>query len=327
MTRSKSSRRTLLATALAVALVACTVALVACSSAPKTPDAEVAVKNQASEYTTFGNSYFAQADYEMALRFFELALQENHSIDNLPGIAKSHNSIGKVYAAVGRYAVAADNYRLAGSFAEIADDKEQLALALINRGELALLVGDDAGASARFDEAQQMVDNEEVPESPILFHNLGTMYARQGDLSQARQNLERARAINEADGDWTELASNYYMLSSLASRESNYDEAFRLATLALEYDKRAENSPGIGTDLAALGRISERRERLEDAYQYYLRALRVYLTLDLVPQTIDTLERLTRVAEETGRESEAVEFAAQRERIVEALAPEAEDES
>lgn len=291
----------------------------ACSSAPDRPEREVARKNQATQYVVFGNAYFQRADYPMALNFFELALEENIAVDNLPGISKSYNSIGRVYAATGDYGEATENYALALQFAELADDDEQRVQTYINRGELALRRGDDDGAIAEFERAGEIDAANEELNNAILYHNLGTLYARQGRLDDAVAEIERARAVNEENDDWVELASNYYMLASIASRRDRYEDARSYAQLALDNDKRAENSVGIAADLLALGRISSSLNDPEEAYQYYLRSLRVYLTLNLVEPTIELLDLLQETALSTGRADEATEFAAQEARIREAL--------
>jgi tetratricopeptide (TPR) repeat protein len=109
------------------------------------------------------------------------------------------------------------------------------------------------------------------------------------------------------------------MLASLASRQGDYESAQSLAESALESDKKAEYAPGIAADLLALGKIRERREDDEDAYQYYLRALRVYLAVNDARGSVDVLTQLQSTAERLGRSEEAEEFALQRDRIQEAL--------
>lgn len=294
-------------------------AVSACSSAPDRPDREVARKNQATQFALFGNTYFQQADYSMALQFFDLALQENIAVDNLPGIAKTYNSIGRVYAATGDFEEATRNYEMALEFSDLADDDEQRVQAYINRGELALRRGDDEDAIIEFERAGEIDRSNEEIRNAILYHNLGTLYARQGRLDDAIVEIERARLVNEEEDNWVELASNYYMLASIASRHQQYTEARSHAETALDYDKRAENSVGIAADLLALGRISANLGDSEEAYQYYLRSLRVYLTLNLADPAIELLRNLQDVANATGRSEEAAEFAAQEIRIREAV--------
>jgi hypothetical protein len=50
-----------------------------CSSAPDEPESVVETKNRATRYTEFGNAHFSRGDYPLALRFFDLALQDNIS--------------------------------------------------------------------------------------------------------------------------------------------------------------------------------------------------------------------------------------------------------
>lgn len=309
-------RRIALTAIIGIALIT---VLGGCSSAPDQPDAVFEARNRASRYAEFGNQYFSQANYEMARNFYELALRENISVDHLSGIAKSHNSIGRVYSVTGNRAAAEREYALALEFALLAQDAEQEMQVWVNRGELAMREGEPQTARAALERAREIEASNSDITSAILYHNLGTLYAQDGDLATARTEIERARALNEADGDWIELASNYFMLASISSREGNHDAAYEHATQALNFDKRAEHSPGIAADLDALGRISERRGNDEAAYQYYLRSLRVYLAINDASGSTTVLGRLQSVAERTGREAEAREFALQQERIRNAL--------
>jgi tetratricopeptide (TPR) repeat protein len=300
-------------------LLIVTLAVAGCSSAPDEPESVVETKNSATRYTEFGNAHFSRGDYPLALRFFDLALQDNISVDNLPGIAKSYNSIARVYSAAGDLDEATENADMALVFARLAADPEQEMQGHINKGEIALRGGDENGALAEFERAREIITANEGLANAVLLHNLGTLYARQSDFATASRYLEEARVLNDEAGDWKELASNHFMMASIASRQGNHEEALTHASTALEFDKRAEYSPGIAADLEALGEISEALNDDEGAYQYYLRALRVYLTLNDGPRTIATLSALEGVAARTGRADEATEFAAQRARVEEAL--------
>ncbi|MFW5827194.1 MAG: tetratricopeptide repeat protein [Alkalispirochaeta sp.] len=301
------------------ALVLVVVVLAGCSSAPDPPDYEVATKNRASQLAEYGNARFEAGDYEMARRFFEEALRENISVDHLPGIAKSHNSLSRVYAITGNLNEAAERAELALEFSRLGDDQEQEMQAQVNLGEVALRNGETEAAREAFEVARQIADQRDEPIDPILLHNLGTVYAQSGDLDQAEAYFEQARAANEEAGNWRELASNYYMLASIASRQNDFETAQTRAESALDADKRAEHAPGIAADLFALGKIRARRNDDNDAYQYYLRALRVYLAVNDARGSAEVLAELETTARRIGKESEAEEFGAQRQRILEAI--------
>ncbi|MFW5694474.1 MAG: tetratricopeptide repeat protein [Alkalispirochaeta sp.] len=300
-------------------LLSALVIVAGCSSAPDPPDYEVATKNRASQLAEYGNARFQAGDYEMARRFFEEALRENISVDHLPGIAKSHNSLSRVYAITGNLTEAMERAERALEFARIGDDREQEMQAHVNLGEVALRNGDSDAARAAFSEAERIAEARDESLDPILLHNLGTVYAQTGDLDQAEAYFNKARSGNQEAGNWQELASNYYMLASIASRRNDFDTAQNLAESALESDKRAEHAPGIAADLFALGKIRSRQNDDDDAYQYYLRALRVYLAVNDARGSAEVLAALESTAARLDRDSEAREFAAQRQRILEAI--------
>lgn len=285
------------------------VTIAACSSAPDPPEAIVAIKNEAARFIEFGNVEFDRANYDLALQNFELALTRNTSVDHLPGIAGSRNSIGRVYAALGQVQRAQAEYEEAERIARQAGAPNVEAQALSNMGELQLRAGADEAAFDLFTRAEQLSDEGTL--DPVLIHNIGTAYARLGDLDRAAAQFERAAAINEEARSWRDLASNYYMLASVAARRDDLSAAQQFAERALEEDKRAEHIPGIAADLAALGQIHQRLAEYELAYDYYLRASRVAITLNLAADVVEYLQSAAEVATELGLQDEAAELQAQ----------------
>ncbi|SIQ19925.1 Tfp pilus assembly protein PilF [Alkalispirochaeta americana] len=292
------------------------ISLGGCSSKPATPEFETARKNQAARYAEFGNKQISLGNYDLALRFFTLALEENTAVDHLSGIAQAHNSLGRVYLAVGDLQEAQERFETALDFAGLAQHQEVRMQAQVNLGVTLLQSGENQRARALFQEALGAVETGEAPSNAILYHSIATLHAREGAFERARQYLEKARDMNKEDGLWAELASNHYMLASVASRQGQYQEALQEAYQALAYDKRAENSPGIAENLFALGVIHERLSRDREAYQYHLRALRVYLAIRNRSGAIRSLENLEQVASRLGRDEEALSFHQQRKQLI-----------
>ena len=78
-----------------------------CSSAPPPTDEVYDTRNRAAEYAEFGHRYFEAARYDKALEFYKLSLANNIAVDNMEGIAKSRNSLGKLYMVTGQQNLAA----------------------------------------------------------------------------------------------------------------------------------------------------------------------------------------------------------------------------
>lgn len=307
-----------------LALLGVLVALAACSSAPDPPDRVLERRNRAAQLATAGNASFARGDLDLALQYFRLALDENVAIDYREGIAQSYNSIGRVLAAGGRIEDAAQAYDTALEIASAEDLAAVEVRTLTNLGELALRRGETARALELFEAAEERRLAGEQPLDTVLLHNIGTLYARLEQFDTAVEYLTRALAANSEAGEWVEIASNHYMLASVASRRGNLDEARRHAFEALEYDRRAENSPGIAADLHAIAQIADRGGDSEMAYRYTVRALQIFVALDDAARTLEMLSAAERLATVTGRDAEAREYARQRHLIEARLA---EDEA
>ena len=106
--------------------------MLSCSSAPEQPKESTEKKERAAEYTKSGNSFFNQGQYTQALQLFNLALNDNISVDNEAGIVQSYNSIGKVYLAAGYLDEAEQHFRNAALQAEILRDPLLLAQSKTN---------------------------------------------------------------------------------------------------------------------------------------------------------------------------------------------------
>jgi tetratricopeptide (TPR) repeat protein len=126
-----------------------------------------------------------------------------------------------------------------------------------------------------------------------------------GNLAEALASYKTSLDINLAKKLNAEAASDYYMIASVHSLQGDFGEADRNAQLALAFDKKVENSPGIGQDLYALGLIARKRKDLAAAFDYFQRSYLVYTTVGLVTETKKVLGDLASAADELGRTADA----------------------
>lgn len=298
-----------------LALVGALLLVSGCSSAPDPPEEIVERQNQGATYADFGNAYFAQGQYSQALYFFQLALNEHRAVDNEAGICRSLNSIGSVYLAAGRLESAESAFTDALAVSEKLADNELLSLSHNNMGELSLRRREPTEAAGSFERSLSYTDPEDRSQEAIIRHNLGVAFLRMDNLIEAESSFRAALALNESERRKAEQAANWYMLAALRSRQENYPEAAIYARRALDLDKQMENSVGIAKDLRALGAIHARMQELPIALDYTRRALEVYVALNMVRETRDTLQELETLSREAGREEDAEEYRRQRERL------------
>ena len=282
--------------------------LVGCSSAPKPKQEINSVKNEAAQYTTAGNAYFDQGNYSEAQKFFDLALQDNLSIYNEPGMAGSYNSLGKVYLTVGDLDAAEADFRNAFDVATRLNDLELLIETESNFGELQLARGRYSEALATFKDAVAKAANPQSLLAARLSHNIGAAYKELGDYASALEFLKKALDLHLALAAAGEQASDYYMIASVHSKQGDFKQATDYANLALSSDQKMENKPGIASDLFALGLIAERSGDLKTAYTRYVASFEVYKSIGLVANVKELLGKLAQVAADLGRLNEAASY-------------------
>jgi len=291
--------------------------LASCSSLPKGDRQVVESQNRAAGYARFGNQYFAEGNLSKALDFFRLALEENQSIDNETGIAKTYYSIGKVHLSAENLEEAENAFSHTREIAERTGRPQLLMYAYSGSGELAMARNDPARALELFEsslgEARQLSDDPKW--TAIALHNVGTALSRLGKLDDAETRFQAAAEINTQENRYRELASNHYMLASIYSRRTEYQKAEVELQTAMKNDKIVENSLGIAQDLRALGMVQEKSGNLETALDYYQRSLQVYVARGQRAPTVALLGVLERVASSLGMNDLAATYNEQLRRL------------
>jgi len=282
--------------------------LAGCSSAPAPSDSVSTVRNQAVENTAFGNGYFKQGRYELALRYYSQALSYNVSIDNREGVVLSYNDVGNVYMAVEQFDMAETTFRKALDLAEGIAPRYAFTTCL-NLGKLYLRKADPVKAMEAFDKARAVPEKDvDRGDLAVLYHNIGIGWRDQGEFGKASESLAKALEINVALKAYEQQADNWYMMASVASKQGDTQGAMDKAETALQIDKKRENSLGIAKDLAALGTISLKRKDAGAAYGFFQRSYLIYTTLGNKSEMRRLLEQLVPLAEELKKQPETDEY-------------------
>ncbi|MBN2444286.1 MAG: tetratricopeptide repeat protein [Spirochaetales bacterium] len=253
--------------------------LMGCSSAPNKPDEVVDKKNRAVEYAEYGNNYFNQGMYSQALNFFNLSLAYNGAVYNEVGMIQSYNSIGKVYIALDEMEKADESFLSALNIALLINDSELIAQSINNQGELLLKQKEYDRALEKFMEALKPLKVLAREKLSIIYHNIGIVYKRKNDPDTSLKYFEKALSINLGKKKHEEIASNYYMISSLYAEKGEYEIAYSFALKALGEDKKVENSLGIAKDFQALGIIMLKTGKEREAYDYFKNCYFVYKSM------------------------------------------------
>jgi tetratricopeptide (TPR) repeat protein len=282
--------------------------LASCSTAPQKSDTVTTMKSQAAQDSITGDTYFRQGRFDLALQFFTRSLNENTAVDNGEGVIQSYNAIGKTYMAMGALDKAEDIFLSARDHARNAG-APLLFVSTNNLGELYLAKGEPPKALAILQEALAMpATARTAAQTAVLYHNLGTAEKDLGDTVKALDYYGKSLEVNLANKLIEQAAANYYMMAAVHSKKGELEEARKDAQLALDLDKRQENSPGIAQDLYALGLIAQRGKDAAAAYDYFQRSYLVFTTLGIKAQMKKSLAELIAAADQLGRTAEAESF-------------------
>lgn len=291
-------------------LVITGILVIGCSTLPRSNAGVVDKKNKAADYTDSGNRSFHEGKLDDALDYFNLALDLNITVDNLPGMAKNYNDIGRVNLAAGRFDAAESMFVSAYSLAEEINDNLLILQTLGNRAELLLVMDDHEKAVDLLQNALALYKDEKKPpvEIATIYHTFGAAYKAMGRHDDALLNYGLAREINEKQKRTLDLAANFYMIASVYSKKEEYQTALDFAFKALELDKQMENSTGIAQDFIAVGLISTKSGDLETAYKYFKKAFFVYRALGFRNDIMRALRYLESAAQALGYEDEVKEY-------------------
>jgi tetratricopeptide (TPR) repeat protein len=282
----------------------------ACSSLPDTPEEVFEKRNQASRNLEAGNRYFREARYNEALEFYQLSLDSSRAIDDAEGQVTALNSLGKTFFLAGENDKAADYYDRALTLAQGSALPVLILQSANNIAELQMRRGESAKALFTCREALETGGKEAsgTVELAVLYHNMGACLRDEGEFAAARGCVEQAADMNRSAKRFSELASNYYMLSSIAFRENRLDAAQEAALAALDYDKRMENSLGIAQDLLALGTIAQKAGNAAQAHEAYKRSFLAYRALEYVNGMRRSLEKLIATSQTLNLKKETEQY-------------------
>jgi tetratricopeptide (TPR) repeat protein len=279
-----------------------------CSSTPDRPEKVSETRNRAAEYTEFGNRYLDRAQFDQALKFYNLALEDNIAIDNKEGIVLSRNAIGETFLILGQLEKAESSFTAALELSRRLARGDLELRSLNNLGKLALNRGQSGEALVIFKDALAIIEAQNSPPDEVtadVYHSTGALYKLLEEYDRALEYLEASLKLNRGLKRQEEIASNYYVLASVYSKQRRFDEAEAGLRRALEIDKQIENKLGIADDYYALGLVAEKRGDRESAYEQFRIAVDKYIILNNFNATLETLYRLKELAALLGRENEA----------------------
>jgi tetratricopeptide (TPR) repeat protein len=102
-----------------------------------------------------------------------------------------------------------------------------------------------------------------------------------GNWAEAERAIKNALDIHVKDGRLELAAYDWYLTASIRSVSGRYQDALDALEEALSYDRRAENSYGLGMDWKAMGDVYQREGKDGAADIAYRRAAEIFRSINM----------------------------------------------
>jgi tetratricopeptide (TPR) repeat protein len=262
--------------------IALVFALLSCSSAPKRPAEVFTERKMAETQLELANKAADRARYDDALSMLEDARRIAVSADD-PGLRiRTALSRGNILFYLGKRADADAEWNAALAEAQDAKDAMLAAACRVYMYRAALLSGEAAPEETARKTRAELPALKNEPLFTALAHTVIGLAEKARISPGANNGAEAERAVQSAlqihqKANYLELAAyDWYIIASIRSVSGNYKSALDALQNAISFDRRAENSHGLGSDYLAQGDVCSKMHDLNGAKAAYKRAEEIF---------------------------------------------------
>ena len=228
-----------------------------------------------------GNVYSDMGDNNVAIDYYNKALEISKGLNNKKGIAQSMNLIGIAMYNQGKYDEALNYYEKALELNLSINNKADVLKNYTNLGNLYEDQGNKLKALLSFEAslkiAQELKDNKSISRN---LNNISICYLGQGNYTVSLNYLLTSLKINEKIGDKSQIASNYLNIGLIYYYQKNYDEALKWQFKSMELHKELASKRDIAYNLTNLSSIYFDMANYSLALNYENQALVINLEIN-----------------------------------------------
>lgn len=275
--------------------------LTSCSSSPKRPAEIVTTRNSTVRQLDLANVETEHGNYMLAKTLMDEAWRMAVSIDSSELRILTQLSMGNLFFYQKNQELAQKYWKQALDESIQGENEELVSLSKIYECRGLLSYGSADTLKERSAEAVKILEDEmgnlkKTDELYIAYAYLLLGFAQKGqfDWNKALQNFESAAKIHEKLFYLESAAYDWYAVASVYSVSGDTENAVSSIQKALSFDRRAENSYGLGMDYLALGDIYTRASRLDEAKIAYQRSVDILNAASLDDYAKEVQEKLGR---------------------------------
>ena len=259
-----------------------------CSSAPRgQPETRIGRRAAENQLET-ANKEADRGNYAGALSLADEARRSAVSADDPVLIIRSGLTRGAILVSLGR----SDEARAAfgGALAE-AERIRSVPLAAASRVHILRqqLIEGSRGAAEVREQAKREIAliKTEQTDLALGWIVIGLAEKESGNWAEAEKGVKNALDIHVKGGYMEQAAYDWYLIASIRSVSGLYQDALDALEEALGYDRRAENTYGLGMDWKAMGDVYKKAGKDAAADIAYRRAADIFRSHNMLQEAAD----------------------------------------
>ncbi|MBU1214048.1 MAG: hypothetical protein KKF58_07735 [Gammaproteobacteria bacterium] len=253
-----------------LSVLSCVLLLTACAQSAPVRNARLEL---AAEHSQNAQRAYNRGDYHVALRQYEMALQVDVAIENIPGIAINTLNLARVNQSLGRPEVANAYLDKLLQDRALEYEKSFMVAAAAQKSLLVLQQGDVKEARHWLEKASLWCDGK-CPLASVIDNAHAAIALREKDTDQALRWADRAASASRNDS-LLEYANALRYMSEARLMRGEFTTALRLADEALAVDKSLGWPEKIKQDLLLSASAYEGQGDAGQAKRFRERASRI----------------------------------------------------
>ncbi|MDR2739449.1 MAG: hypothetical protein LBB68_06425 [Treponema sp.] len=266
--------------------------LIGCSSAPKGPLEVRAQRRMGLSQLEAANTETERGNYETALALISEAQRLAVSADDPALIIRTALSRGDILSYLNRPVEAQAAFDGALGEAERVGNTELAAVSRIYIARSRLRGGGNAMELRDQVRRELSLIKKEQTDLALGWTVMGLAEKELGRWSDAENGIKNALDIHVKGGYLEKAAYDWYLIASIRSVSGDYQGALNALEEALSYDRRAENTYGLGTDWKAMGDVYKKAGKGPAADIAYRRSADIFRSISMEKEAAEVEGRI-----------------------------------
>ena len=251
------------------------------SSSLSAKDKFVYSKYRATSHLKIGIINYYLGNYEKAIEYYRLSLNESKEIQNYKGVYSCSNNIGLIFNSQGKYDIAIEYYNNSLDAARSMGDSLSISNCYANLGGAYLAMGNYNKALNYFLTALRNFENLQNSIGQFsCYNNLSIIYTEQKEYQNAINYLFKALNNAEKTKNQFGISQVYYNIGRTYGFMSKYDEVLKYYKKALKISEEIGDKQGISRIYMGLGQVYSDKKDFKSSIESYNKSLRISEELD-----------------------------------------------